>query len=778
MGGINKICGSEFGDTLRGSNNPANTAELFEGRGGDDFIDGQGGFDRAVYLNEDHLIIVHLAAGDVFGGVNTGHDTLRSIEGIQGTQFDDTYDATGFTSTSVNGPNFASSGTFNEFEGAGGNDTITGNGNTRIAYYNATDGVTVILGTSGSGSSISRASFNIQAYFTAHDPTADPSDVGSDTIVSGVSQVRGSAFSDNITGNGGNNTLDGQGGDDVLSGGGGNDTLIGGSGADRFSYTTGNTIVTDFDQGEGAFNQNEADRIDLRNVGIVSFAALLPKLSEDASHNSIITISAGNTITIQGVANAQLQDFDFFYTGQVSINDLSSNGFDFGALYDDIAGVDFTLTAHDATHYIVANPTAGLIFSLISNSGFTYDGSGNPTGGNVNTIAAFDSSYHVLSGLNGFNFSLTSYLSAANAFTTTHDPSLLDAMLYNNPTVHYSAVGSSQGENNNGNFGGDTFVSSVNGDVFDGRTNFNGDFLGGDTVDYSHTPGPSGVTVSLAATGPQNTGGSGIDELINIENLRGSNFADTLTGSGNNNVLEGGPGNDTLIGGSGSVANVTASYEHAPAGPGNLGVTVDLTNLGPQNTVEAGTDTLTNIQNLRGSAFNDTLTGNGSSVLEGGQGADHLIGQSGGSDVASYDHASAGVTVNLFNTAQNTGDATGDTFTFINNVRGSSFNDHITGNNSANVLDGGFGGNDQFTGMGGADTFVFHGGHLTITDFNQGEGDLIDVAHYQGNGLSAQDLTALIAASSGSELSLGNGNVIEMPGMDVHLLTANNFIHS
>ena len=27
---------------------------------------------------------------------------------------------------------------FNEFEGFGGNDTITGNGNTRIAYINAT----------------------------------------------------------------------------------------------------------------------------------------------------------------------------------------------------------------------------------------------------------------------------------------------------------------------------------------------------------------------------------------------------------------------------------------------------------------------------------------------------------------------------------------------------------------------------------------------------------------------------------------------------------------
>ena len=78
--GVNRIRGSYFSDTLLGSNNPANTVEIFEGRGGDDFINGGGGFDRAFYLNEDTPIVVHLAAGDVFGGPNTGHDTLRSIE--------------------------------------------------------------------------------------------------------------------------------------------------------------------------------------------------------------------------------------------------------------------------------------------------------------------------------------------------------------------------------------------------------------------------------------------------------------------------------------------------------------------------------------------------------------------------------------------------------------------------------------------------------------------------------------------------------------------------
>src|SRR5262245_43484073 len=77
----------------------------------------------------------------------------------------------------------------------------------------------------------------------------------------------------------------------------------------------------------------------------------------------------------------------------------------------------------------------------------------------------------------------------------------------------------------------------------------------------------------------------------------------------------------------------TASYEHAPGGAGNVGVTVDLTNAAPENTEQAGTDSLSKMENLRGSAFNDTLTGNGSSMLEGGAGADHLVGQSGGADV-------------------------------------------------------------------------------------------------------------------------------------------------
>src|SRR5262249_39305049 len=81
--GVNSVWGTSFGDTFAGSNNPSGV-ETFAGRGGDDFIDGGGGFDRADYLRDGPIttgITVNLAAGTVTGDpFLTGNDTLRSIE--------------------------------------------------------------------------------------------------------------------------------------------------------------------------------------------------------------------------------------------------------------------------------------------------------------------------------------------------------------------------------------------------------------------------------------------------------------------------------------------------------------------------------------------------------------------------------------------------------------------------------------------------------------------------------------------------------------------------
>ena len=111
-----------------------------------------------------------------------GTDTLIEVESIRGTNFDDIYVATGFNGASSDIP---SGTTFNEFEGMDGNDTITGNGNTRISYLNASAGVTVILSGSGSGTAQSTAA-------------GDLANVGIDTFT-GISAARGSNFNDTFT---------------------------------------------------------------------------------------------------------------------------------------------------------------------------------------------------------------------------------------------------------------------------------------------------------------------------------------------------------------------------------------------------------------------------------------------------------------------------------------------------------------------------------------------------------------------------------------------------
>ncbi len=87
--------------------------------------------------------------------------------------------------------------------------------------------------------------------------------------------------------------------------------------------------------------------------------------------------------------------------------------------------------------------------------------------------------------------------------------------------------------------------TSPGNNVFDGGDGY-------DTVSYEWNNNGSGVTVSLAVTGPQNTGGSGTDTLLNIEQLHGSHFNDHLSGDDGNNRLEGKSGNDTLLGAGGN----------------------------------------------------------------------------------------------------------------------------------------------------------------------------------------------------------------------------------
>lgn len=162
--------------------------------------------------------------------------------------------------------------------------------------------------------------------------------------------------------------------------------------------------------------------------------------------------------------------------------------------------------------------------------------------------------------------------------------------------------------------------------------------LGIDTASYAGSA--SGVWVSLTVSGAQDTLAAGSDTLLDIENLKGSSFDDTLRGDDADNVLAGRSGDDLLNGGAGddlldgSLGADTASYIGTASG-----VRVNLAVTAAQDTGGAGIDTLVDIENLKGSSFDDVLRGDdGDNVLAGRSGSDILYGR-GGSDVFVFDSA-------------------------------------------------------------------------------------------------------------------------------------------
>jgi Ca2+-binding RTX toxin-like protein len=104
-------------------------------------------------------------------------------------------------------------------------------------------------------------------------------------------------------------------------------------------------------------------------------------------------------------------------------------------------------------------------------------------------------------------------------------------------------TGSSGDNRIDGGSGNDMLIGGLGNDTLIGG-------LGIDTASYAGTS--SSVTVSLALSSAQNTGGAGTDTMTLIENLIGGSGNDVLTGSSGDNRIDGGSGNDTLIGGLGN----------------------------------------------------------------------------------------------------------------------------------------------------------------------------------------------------------------------------------
>jgi Ca2+-binding RTX toxin-like protein len=211
--------------------------DVLEGRGEADTLDGGDGLDTASYESSPAAVTVRLAGigtdtqtALASGGDATG-DTLVSIEGLVGSQFNDT-----LIGNALN----------NVLAGGLGNDVLDGRGGVNTADYSrdhfydlvptgsdTADEVNVQLGLSGAHGS----GTEFKKVVDIHTLTVSFVQESVDTLIN-IQNVTGTINADTIVGNEQSNRIDGRGGNDHIDGGFGDDTLIGGGGVDTVSYAS------------------------------------------------------------------------------------------------------------------------------------------------------------------------------------------------------------------------------------------------------------------------------------------------------------------------------------------------------------------------------------------------------------------------------------------------------------------------------------------------------------------------------------------------------------
>jgi VCBS repeat-containing protein len=135
----------------------------------------------------------------------------------------------------------------------------------------------------------------------------------------------------------------------------------------------------------------------------------------------------------------------------------------------------------------------------------------------------------------------------------------------------HALVGTAADESLLAGNGNDTLHAGAGNDVLDGGLGKNL-IDGGDGVDtVSYQSAKAGVTVDLSQAGYQDTKGAGLDKLVSIENLIGSNYDDKLIGDAHDNIIQGGAGNDRLGGGLGNDTLIGGAGDDILTGGANHG---------------------------------------------------------------------------------------------------------------------------------------------------------------------------------------------------------------
>lgn len=798
---------------------------------GNDRVDGGAGHDSVNYFDDyDDVsgrdatglgVTVDLATGaaiDNWGDI----DTLIAIENVTGSRYDDTIagDAGDNNLWGNDGNDTVSGGDGRDWlDGGAGNDNLQGGA--------GDDSITGGAGTDTLNGGDGRDRIDYRVEYGDLPPTGLGVTVslvsnlatdnwGNTDKLAGIEDVTGSRFGDTITGSAGDNNLQGQEGDDTLDAGDGRDWLDGGAGNDRLQGGLGDDSLMG---GSGADTIDGGAGNDYVQYGNDYDASA--KLSGRGVTVNLYRGTAvdnwGNTDTLAGIENASGSRLDDSLTGNTANNNLygdagndslvGGGGDDYlqggegndkldggagrdsltgGAGSDTLAGGDGIDRANYANDYGLPAPTGlGVTVDLAT-------GSATDNWGNTDTLGGIED-------VTGSRFDDT--------ITGSADANNLVGEAGNDTLAGGGGNDSLNGGAGNdwllGGLGDDYMAGGAGTDIIDGGA-------GRDSVGYQYdydttaTPTGLGVTINLATGNAVDNWGHA-DSLAGIEDATGSRYADTITGSADNNNLWGDAGNDTIIAGDGIdwvdggdgadkldggagddrlVGGAGADilnggegrdgayywFASGTAPASGVGATVNLAT-GVAVDSWGNTDKLISIEDVNGSAFNDSITGSvadnslfggdgndtvrsgaGNDWIDGGAGADTLLGEAGsdrfsggagndkidggdGVDEVTYwnglPSGTVGVTVNLSTGMARDNWGNSDTLAGIENVAGSTLNDTITGNALDNNLRGDAGddlivagdgrdylsggaGNDNLQGGAGDDSLSGDDGNDTL----------------------------------------------------------------
>ncbi|SMC53415.1 beta strand repeat-containing protein [Primorskyibacter flagellatus] len=522
--------------------------------------------------------------------------------------------------------------------------------------------------------------------------------------------IYGDPSNENITGTTGQDSIWGGSGDDTLNGGSGDDTILGGTGADSMNggagtdtlYLASDGYASGVTVNLGANTISGPDTISgFENVTGTNISASGDNLTGSAGANHIIGLAGNDVLTgLAGVDTLEggLGDDRLIVSAVADVS--GANVFDGGAgtdtldwqglgvlqLYDDslvsIEEVEFG--NFDSTNIQQVRVNADQFSAAGLSTTLRIDGS---NGGGDDWLVIYTN------GTSGFD---------ASGFT------FQDWQLLNDDRLYIIESGTSSDVTLTGSSGDDSIVSYTGDD-----TQFGG--LGDDTM--------SGGNDNDVLNGQEGNdsllGGNGDDALY------GGDDNDTLRGGIGEDTLAGGEGNDLIAGDSGIDA---ASYYNADGA-----VTVSLANLGAQFTGASGTDTLSGIENLLGSAtYGDNLTGDNNANMIYGYGGNDTMNAGGGND-------------SLFggNGMDQLYGGLGD-----DSILGSGGNDTVSGQGGNDWLEGGAA-NDGVYGGANNDTLLGGTGNDTLAG-----GDGFDLAHY---GTSSDGVQVRLAVTTAQFISTNQG---------------------